>query len=710
MEREELYSVIQEIAVKLNDKGEVFTRADLAYNLCGYGVKSDSLEVSKAVYEAFLHYGSDNRIRFAYVNNEGKRSLVDEYMVVHMVDSESYGEVYSLFDDKRQLGAQSIKMLDNAMKISFDKVGQSKYGLKKKLVGTVAIEKIKDEATSILDKYSYLISSYDDAKESIKSAAVDFIFFRERILEIYKKYLFALVDIFGDSIKSVAPQVFDFDRIEWLDVKQMMQSVELEYNNIINTSTLLMSEVKESFGKALTDSANDYGKTKDASVGLVLVALNMFNHYADSAGKAALLEEDLLSLKTSVGKDVATIRGDMERLVAVYKTINDLYIPRSRAFHKYSEQVLSKELEQLLASIYNTDELAELRSKRDGKLVEHKQTSNIITDILLNIESYTSQIAVRENALNYAEPRYNNAKDTRPKAPSLFIKIFTFGISGRRYNRDMYEWYHDNVNIINEYESLQKELLLDRSELKDFERKLNKETGMLQLIDTELEMYNEDILKIIKVDDETKSQMLTHLEPLVNLLRIAKNIVSSSLDDRLTNTVSLGSITDVSIPTDISQSVSNFANSLRDSFVVTPSHTKTTLDIVGDEICFIDSYSDGIDEDDLSILNGAQNVAVQKAIDYFEALANLRLMREKGEMQLEAYNKKVGEIKSSFERVFTDIDNESEVLRESLRQINTASGHNELRDALLTLSEDGNEVLSLEDLNHFLQGHKQIEI
>ena len=75
-----------------------------------------------------------------------------------------------------------------------------------------------------------------------------------------------------------------------------------------------------------------------------------------------------------------------------------------------------------------------------------------------------------------------------------------------------------------------------------------------------------------------------------------------------------------------------------------------------------------------------------------------------------AYNKKVGEIKSSFERVFTDIDNESEVLRESLRQINTASGHNELRDALLTLSEDGNEVLSLEDLNHFLQGHKQIEI
>lgn len=41
-----------------------------------------------------------------------------------------------------------------------------------------------------------------------------------------------LVDVFGDAIKVVAPELFDFETIGYLNVHEMMQQVQLDYNKI----------------------------------------------------------------------------------------------------------------------------------------------------------------------------------------------------------------------------------------------------------------------------------------------------------------------------------------------------------------------------------------------------------------------------------------------------------------------------------------------
>ena len=41
--------------------------------------------------------------------------------------------------------------------------------------------------------------------------------------------------------------MFDFNRIEWLDVDEMLKYVELEYNKLTETCTALMGEISDSF-------------------------------------------------------------------------------------------------------------------------------------------------------------------------------------------------------------------------------------------------------------------------------------------------------------------------------------------------------------------------------------------------------------------------------------------------------------------------------
>ena len=45
----------------------------------------------------------------------------------------------------------------------------------------------------------------------------------------------------------VSPDLFDFNRIEWLDVDEMLKYVELEYNKLTETCTALMGEISDSF-------------------------------------------------------------------------------------------------------------------------------------------------------------------------------------------------------------------------------------------------------------------------------------------------------------------------------------------------------------------------------------------------------------------------------------------------------------------------------
>ena len=76
MEKEKIYQEIRNLSRKLQKDAAVYTRADVAYELRGFGVEKDSFEVERLVWEAYKHFNEDAAIGQAFYDNGKKRPLV----------------------------------------------------------------------------------------------------------------------------------------------------------------------------------------------------------------------------------------------------------------------------------------------------------------------------------------------------------------------------------------------------------------------------------------------------------------------------------------------------------------------------------------------------------------------------------------------------------------------------------------------------------
>lgn len=99
-----------------------------------------------------------------------------------------------------------------------------------------------------------MIETYNNAKHQVKSIIADFVSLRTQICDVYRKFSSLLIDTLGDGIKAKHPDLFDFDSIEWLDVKGMMKNVKLDYDMISEKCQVLISSIQEDFVKSLKSS------------------------------------------------------------------------------------------------------------------------------------------------------------------------------------------------------------------------------------------------------------------------------------------------------------------------------------------------------------------------------------------------------------------------------------------------------------------------
>ena len=111
MSNKDIYKKIVEIANKLAKSGSSFSRADLAYELKQYGIKADSPEISRIVYEAWVDSGRNANIVKAFTNNAGNRSLVEAYQVAAASDNADQNKILSITQHELQEADKAINGL-----------------------------------------------------------------------------------------------------------------------------------------------------------------------------------------------------------------------------------------------------------------------------------------------------------------------------------------------------------------------------------------------------------------------------------------------------------------------------------------------------------------------------------------------------------------------------------------------------------------------
>lgn len=124
----------------------------------------------------------------------------------------------------------------------------------------------------------------------------------------------------------------------------MLEAVRLEYDSISSTCAAIIGEITDSFSAILKSSASLYRSTGSRSTGLVLAGLNMLGHYMDVSTKTTVLRQELVKFTDKIKKDAVTIKTDMSRLFVIYRTLNELYIPRARLFSSTRTKCLPRSL------------------------------------------------------------------------------------------------------------------------------------------------------------------------------------------------------------------------------------------------------------------------------------------------------------------------------------------------------------------------------
>lgn len=678
MDNQKIYDKIRALAEQNFKDNTVLSRSDLAWELKDLGIENDSENISKFVWECFQK--SPNKEIFkSLVNNEKNTPLVDEFKIPALLEAGKETDVFKLIAEKLKISDTHLSALENLTGGKFnEEIIRKTSDLLNIISGKNAVEKVKNEASAVFEKYSTMTKSYTDAKNSVKSLTKDFVNLRQNSAGLFRRYALALSDIFGEKIRATMPQMFDFDSVEFLDTDSMLKSAELSYNSIFGKCTELSGQISEGFVSALKLSASQITNVEDKRLGLVVAGINMLSHYIKSTGQTSAIKKEVEELKSSVAHDAAVIKTDGVRLSEIFKILNDVYIPKAEIFAKAAPEVFDEEFLRLTDSVYSTPRAKELKKRRDEILQELHDLEKSLADSGLNVNYYSSHIRDCQNTLQSLEKQYNEAKKTKPEPPSGLGNVISLGSKKKQYERAVYDWEKNCRPLVSKYEDLIVDVKIDTDELqkqKEIYERDKKRYEELKAVQKEI---SSELSNIINADEKTKAKISARLEDIVKLLMIAKEIASSKLDEKLLHTAEVKKFDDIKLPEDLAQAVEGFKENVKQNIQKeTKPETKEVLE-KGFELC--------------------------------NQLAQLEAMKLNYRLSNEYYENEFNKIKAEFEEKMKVLDNKNAALISLAKQINTAQNKDELKKGLFQLLEGDTKNFSAEDWDDFLSGKKTLEI
>ena len=722
-DNQKVYQAIKTIADELCKENKTYLRADLAFELKKYGIASDSSEVSKLVFDAYRYFHDNGNIAIAFVSNNSRTTLVAEYKLNDSLEQGNKEEALKIAETELALSSSALEQLKEQVELNLNLVlvkGTSKMA--DIVMGTNGVKDVRSKASTMFDKYTKMVEAYHYAEDSVRGNIEDFTSLRSDIGTVYRDYALKLIDIYGDSIKMVSPDLFDFKRIEWLDVDEMLKYVELEYNKLTEKCAALIGEISKSFRTSLQGSLQAYKSLSNGnkSLGLAMAGLTMLEHYMGASERANRLKSDLSVFQTSVKHDATRIKADMGRLLVICKTLSDVVIPKANVFLRYGEKLLASDLKAMLDALYADETIRPLEEQRKCLLQQMKALDMEMNDHLQNIDVYTSLINDITATLESKQGSYMEAKAKKPSKPFFLVNWITFGMANKNYYRDFAEWNAVCFPLVREYESYQVDLKLDKEELESHREEQIRIKNEYAKLSSELDKVSKEIRSKIVCSDELKLKMLKHLRDMVAMLKLGREIMESKIDEKLVHTVDIPDYREAAkLPADVEQNLSQFTGMLADNLHADKNMAKNLLD--GVEAYTKDhkkiegktaqqnkpaEYS----EEDLAMTTEAMEQSLQKGIVLFDSFAKLKAQQLNGKLASAAYDKELKKHADDFKREMAKIDNKSAYLREVFKRINLAGSEEERKQAMELMSDLSGFSLSEQEFTEFINGKKQIEL
>ena len=708
-----IYNAIRSIAAKLCKDGETYLRADLAYELKQYGIDVDSIDVSRLALEAYKYFNNDRNIKQAFVTNDSRRALIDEYQLTDLLDNDKPEDAMALASKELAKTSDTLAALKRDIDMNMSlAVAKAASGMMDTVTGTGGVKAVRTEASTLFDRYSKMVGTYHEGEDTVRRNIADFTTLRTDIGSTYQEFAMQLIDIYGDNIKAVAPNLFDFNQVQFLDVDSMLKHTELEYNRISDKCSALIGEISDSFQNSLRSSVAAYKSAGQGNkaLGLAMAGLGMLNHYMEAGERTNRLRSDLSVFKTSIKHDSTLIKADLGRLLVIYKTLNDVVIPKADIFLRYASKLMSSDIKAITDSLYDNAEIRPLEEQRRELLAQLKVLDGEINDHLQNIDVYQSLISDITTTLDSKGASYRDAKARKPTKPFFLLNIVTFGKANKDYNRNYAEWDAVCYPLVREYENYQVDLKLDKDELAAHQSDLKAKQQEQHLVKQKIDEVNKQIRSKINASNDTQLKMLPHLRTVIAMLRLGREIMETKLDKKLTGTVAIPDFKSTEkLPADIENNLSLFTSLLADNIHADRGMAEALLNGV-DDYRGVDEKDRKYSEEDLAQVTEASEQTLQQGMSLLDSALQLKKQQLNGKLASAAYDEAFDKIASDFRKQIKGIDNKSAFVREVMRRANLAKDDDERKQALLMLSELSGQNLSEQEFKDFINGKKQISL
>ena len=708
-----IYNAIRSIAAKLCKDGETYLRADLAYELKQYGIDADSIDVSRLALEAYKYFNNDRNIKQAFVTNDSRRALIDEYQLTDLLDNDKPEDAMALASKELAKTSDTLAALKRDIDMNMSlAVAKAASGMMDTVTGTGGVKAVRTEASTLFDRYSKMVGTYHEGEDTVRRNIADFTTLRTDIGSTYQEFAMQLIDIYGDNIKAVAPNLFDFNQVQFLDVDSMLKHTELEYNRISDKCSALIGEISDSFQNSLRSSVAAYKSAGQGNkaLGLAMAGLGMLNHYMEAGERTNRLRSDLSVFKTSIKHDSTLIKADLGRLLVIYKTLNDVVIPKADIFLRYASKLMSSDIKAITDSLYDNAEIRPLEEQRRELLAQLIVLDGEINDHLQNIDVYQSLISDITTTLDSKGASYRDAIARKPSKPFFLLNIVTFGKADKDYNRNYAEWDAVCYPLVREYENYQVDLKLDKDELAAHQSDLKAKQQEQHLVKQKIDEVNKQIRSKINASNDTQLKMLPHLRTVIAMLRLGREIMETKLDKKLTGTVAIPDFKSTEkLPADIENNLSLFTSLLADNIHADRGMAEALLNGV-DDYRGVDEKDRKYSEEDLAQVTEASEQTLQQGMSLLDSALQLKKQQLNGKLASAAYDEAFDKIASDFRKQIKGIDNKSAFVREVMRRANLAKDDDERKQALLMLSELSGQNLSEQEFKDFINGKKQISL
>ena len=692
-QEQKIFERIYEIAKKQNSEGGTFTRSDLAYELKSFGIESDSHEVTRLVWKAWDTYGKSKDIEKAFTNNAGNQSLVSMYQASAAIDNSDIGTALKIIHKELSESDSALELLrkeiDSALTGVAERLGTSTASVIK---GTAGIERVKKEAETSFDRYTQMVNAYEAARCNVQETLLAFTELRNDVTRLYRQYAMALTDVFGDSIRSVSPELFDFDKVEWLDVQGMFKQIELQYTTVSTRCSTLMNEIESSFRSTIQSSLDNYRVLNNKQAGLLLAGINLLGHYIDASSRTAEMSSELIQLRNDMRRDATHIKGDVMRLAKIYKSMNDVSIPQAELFYRYAGKLLEGDMSKIIDSLYTTEKSCQLKEERESLLQQQQELERQINDANSNISYFENTIMECETILGNLHASYNDAIESRPQKPMALVNLFTFGNANKTYNRDLYEWNIRSGQLVKRYEDLKVDLKLDKEDLQANRDMLEKYVSDYEKAKRHLSTINQELLREVKASPEVKKQMVKHLKDVVKLLQVSKSIAETKLDDKDMHVVSVTDLGSLALPERVEHNIDFMTQ------------------VINDQMPVINERVNAIVTDESSSEVCIDNLPIERAVNVLQQWVKVAALAREDAKSEKFYGEQLEQLKDEFQKSMQQIDDKSAFLRGVATKVNTACSDDEIKQGLFSLTGTNEIEWNDAEWDEFLSGKKELRI